>query len=147
MKGNGNVQPDIPPVALDDEAKKKLGLMEDAFAGIAKRREDLDLIAPCTIPIIKKIEIGNNPAKTDEYMKIVRNQAMAMIGHAVMDTLIRSPQSRLIPVPYTVRSIRHDLDLRVAFWELNPASSDSEIKEIEGKWALGMRFLARTPGS
>ena len=119
--------------------------MEDALAGIAKRREDLDLTATFTLPLVKKIEIGSDMTKMAEAQAALHQQAQFSIGAALVQVLIENPQSRLIPVPYTVRTVRHDLDLRVAFWELRPVDGH-EIEEIEGRWALGMRYLAINQG-
>jgi hypothetical protein len=145
MGDNGSAQRGLPPVKISDEEIEKLGLNATGLHGRTARRSDLDFTRVAQVPLDLAIQV-TDPGERQQIMANTQNQVMAMAGLEIVRIIIANPQSRLIPVPFTVRSVRHAIDFRVAFWELLPA--EGKLIRHKGKWGLGMHFTPekRIPG-
>lgn len=120
-----------PPVQLTAEQHAALGLDVLHLNGRLKRREDLDIIIALRVP--PHIEMSVSVKERAEAETALREVAVQAAGKQMILNAAKHPQTRLLPVIYTVPSVRHKVDLRVAYWEFIPEGEP-------GKWGNGMRY-------
>ena len=138
-EGNGNVNRGLPAVDLTVDQQRDLGMLEQGPPGKLRRRADLDFGQHMVIPADYKLEVSSKgPEKYQEAMRDLGDQLLANVGAEVMKIHILNPQARLIAVPYNIRSLRHDVDMRVRFWELAP--------DAKGVWGNGMKYIESRDG-
>lgn len=126
--GNGHMDRGMLPQEITDEHMRARGLLVDGLVGKLVLRRDLMLRRVASVDQTLKID----PKRYQEACGQAQQAVMQAVGYEMIRYMAGMPQARLLPVPFPVKSLRHEGDIGVQFWDFVPGP---------GSWMGGMKWL------
>ena len=117
--------PHLPPQDITDEEKSRLGILPEGPV--------IKLIHRPSLTARKQAKIQAVSLNEEQYKQAfnqARTQILWVLGFDIMNTILQNEDKRLVPIPYQHKSVRHDFDMSVQFYECAGP----------GKWGMGVRY-------
>lgn len=118
----------LPPQEITDKHLEQRGLLVDGLVGKLVLRRDLGIRQVGAVDPSVRID----PAKYREACQQAQAGVMQSVGFQLMRLMVGMPQTRLLAVPFPVKSLRHEADIGVQIWDFVPG---------EGSWMGGLNWV------